>query len=343
MNYITFILTVLFCTSPLFAQQPSISYLMCDEAKSQLQIHGSFGIDSGSVSIEDTTLGVVSWSDSLIICNLPDSGKGAGGSVGVKTINGTSNRRTLSIFLLKLYHLPFVWVPNSFGGHWYATNSRTWVVSWRIDIVSRQDSNKVIRFEASKNSYLVSPGGGWPYHDTSDFFDHGFTFSGIIDLQNLKIIFGQEKFKYGTFDTLYTPNSTQFDTNGFITGYINVDTGYVENGNVVRTKKIDSLYDAKILFPPNPKDIVSQQFQLNDPIKIWRENHSLIVRSENALGETTASLYTIDGRLLSRTKFDISAPGIFSFDVSDVHTHFAILVLQTSKGVITKKILLSEP
>src|ERR1043165_581610 len=98
MRYYIFILSILFCASPLLAQQPTISYLMCDEAKSQLQIRGSFGTDSGSVTIEDTTLGIVSWSDSLIICDLPDSGKGVGGNVRVRTVSGVSNTRTLSIF-----------------------------------------------------------------------------------------------------------------------------------------------------------------------------------------------------------------------------------------------------
>src|SRR5579872_3794142 len=95
------------CANPLYAQQPTISYLMCDEAKSQLQIRGSFGVDSGSVSIEDTTLGIVSWSDSLIICSLPDIGKGAGGGVVVKSTKGVSNKRILSIFSIDYYHQSF--------------------------------------------------------------------------------------------------------------------------------------------------------------------------------------------------------------------------------------------
>jgi hypothetical protein len=41
-------------------------------------------------------------------------------------------------------------------------------------------------------------------------------------------------------------------------------------------------------------------------------------------------------------KLDISAAGEYSIDVSDVHTHFAFLVLQTEKGVITRKIFLND-
>src|SRR3989440_4082851 len=140
-KYITFILAIFVASTPLLAQQPSISYLMCDEAKSQLQIHGSFGIDSGSVSIEDTTLGIVSWSDSLIICNLPDSGKGAGGQVVIVNKNGESNRRMLSIFNIAVLH-----------SDWYAGNGSynpkgffTWNISWRMDLRNdRKDS--IVRF-----------------------------------------------------------------------------------------------------------------------------------------------------------------------------------------------------
>src|SRR6185436_5811716 len=110
---------------------------MCDEEKSQLQIRGSFGVDSGSVSIEDTTLGIVSWSDSLIICDLPDSGKGAGGGVIVQTIKGQSSKRMLSIFSLNIDH-PFWWLDHGSGqGKWYFIYHRIWEVSWRTDISTR--------------------------------------------------------------------------------------------------------------------------------------------------------------------------------------------------------------
>jgi hypothetical protein len=337
-------LVVLFSAIPLFAQQPTISYLMCDEAKSQLQIRGSFGVDSGSVSIEDTTLGIVSWSDSLIICSLPDIGKGAGGGVVVKSTKGISNKRILSIFSIDYYHQSFRWVPNSFGGLWNTDVDYHWIVNWRMDIEFRKDNNQ-IRFEASKSSYIFELPKTFHYYDTSVFFNQGFNFSGNIDLTNFMIIFDREKIKAGgSFDTLISFKPTSFDTTGFIQDYIDIDTGYVTNGNiVVRQKKIDSLYNAKILFPPNPKSNVIQKTQSNDPLKFWQEDHSLIINSETHLGPTTASLYTIDGRLLSQTKLDIPTAGIYTLDVSDVHIRFALLVLQTAKGMIMRKILLSEP
>ena len=130
-------MAALFCESPLLAQQPSISYLMCDEAKSQLQIHGSFGTDSGSVSIEDTTLGIVSWSDSLIIASLPDSGKGAGGDVVVQTVNGVSNKRVFSIFSMMVDYLYWGWNAINPPHDWFFAVGQRWSINWRADIGTR--------------------------------------------------------------------------------------------------------------------------------------------------------------------------------------------------------------
>src|SRR5579872_5606264 len=142
------------CANPLYAQQPSISYLMCDEAKSQLQIRGSFGVNSGSVTIEDTTLGIVSWSDSLIICSLPDSGKGAGGHVEVKTVKGVSNERALSIFSAKVDYLYWGWSAISPPHDWFCAAGQRWSISWRADIGFRTNKfAQVIPFEISKKSF----------------------------------------------------------------------------------------------------------------------------------------------------------------------------------------------
>jgi len=99
-------------------------------------------------------------------------------------------------------------------------------------------------------------------------------------------------------------------------------------------------YGGHILFPPNTKSSVLQPSQPNIvQIKITTNENLTTLQTETSLGSTTASLYTIDGKLLKQTKLDISAAGIYTIDVSDVHTRFALLVLQTEKGVITRKIL----
>jgi hypothetical protein len=326
---------------------------MCDEAKSQLQIHGSFGIDSGSVSIVDTTLGVLSWSDSLIICNLPDSGKGAGGYVGVQTIHGVSNNRMLSIFKVMIDYLYWGWNGTSPPHDWFLGEGQRWNMNWRADIGLRQmNSPHIIPFEISKGSYgnyipvpylpgrnFQPPDCLFPWRDSLAATDSSISLKGYIDLSVFKITFDSLKMNYARlaqfFPGRYVPATINFDTTGYIAGYTHVQ-GHLP-GEIFES---DSLYNAKILFPPGVKNSVSQPSVLNtDQINIIANTQSITLLSASPLGSTTASLYTIDGRLLKRTKFDISAPGIFSFDVSDVHTHFAILVLQTGKDVITKKIL----
>lgn len=324
--------------NPLLAQQPSISYLMCDEAKSQLQIHGSFGIDSGSVSIEDTTLGIVSWSDSLIICDLPDSGKGAGGGVVVHTVKGISNLGILSIVNVTISRDIYYY---SSGPTWYGWGSYVWKVSWRADIKSHHSSRAMIySFEASKISKASCSDVGihpvfWRDSSLSEK-DSSFSAYGAIDLKNNWFVIhgdmlphkGKASYMY---PDLLKPKLVVYDSSGIIVAIVD-SSGYADKKWVDHTT-------GSISFPPNPKSSVTNKYQLPNPIRIFQENNALIIYSENSLGPATASLYTIDGRLLKRTKLDISAPGIFSIDMSDVHTHFAILVLQTEKGIITKKIL----
>src|SRR2546421_3217112 len=185
-KYITFILAIFVASTPLLAQQPSISYLMCDEAKSQLQIRGSFGIDSGSVSIEDTTLGIVSWSESIIICSLPDSGKGAGGHVEVQTIHGVSNKRALSIFSMTIDHTFWSVMYRSDGAHWSLEYAQRWNVNWRVDIERRKNKIHSIPFEISKSSFGRYYDGHGPRDllpsvDSSIVPDSGISLKGIIN------------------------------------------------------------------------------------------------------------------------------------------------------------------
>lgn len=338
----TILIALALLASPLVAQQPSISYLMCDEAKSQLQIRGSFGIDSGRVSIEDTTLGIVSWSDSLIICNLPDSGTGAGGGVIVKTINGTSNKRILSIFRMTLSHTE--WQYYGAPGYQHTLDVR-WNLNWRCDILGRDvNLSQVIPFEISKSStgaimYFANPFDPnviYPWIDSSNLNDSSISLKGVIDLQNQLVSFypAQIRSPYFAGGTVKSKIlNIMFDAFGNIKGYTE---SYEKDGK----KGVDSVFNIQILFPPSIKNAVPESEQTNiERILIISNKKYIELHSDYPLGKTTASLYTIDGRLLKRTKLDITAPGIFSIDVSDVHTHFAILVLQTEKGIITKKIL----
>ncbi|MEI8134285.1 MAG: hypothetical protein WCH46_04285 [bacterium] len=312
MKYVFFILATLLCANSSFAQPPTISYMMCDEAKSQLQIHGSFGSDSGSVSIEDTTLGIVAWSDSLIICSLPDSGRGAGGHVVVENGSGKSDVRVLSIFQLFLLRV-------------IEATYQDWIVSWRLDI--KHFINKVNeRFTNSRISFGIS-------EDFRVRQSYKLGDSALIGkVENSMLLFDKIRMNGRGFTTTYQIHSIQFDSTALIKGYSDVDSSefpYIASDSIL----------VQILFPPNPQNIVIQKSKPHDPIEIWEEAHSLIIHPAESLNSTTASLYSIDGRLLKRENLNISAEEHYSIDVSDVHARFALLVLQSAKGVITRKIL----
>jgi len=292
----------------------------------------------------------VSWSDTLIVCNLPDSGNGAGGNVIVQTTKGVNNKRALSIFSLGIDKLFWQLFEKPPGLTWYELAFGTrWIVSWRIDISPRLGSLATsIPFEISKNSYggfvrgngLVDLTEKFHWADTNTFTDSTYSLSGIINLKNNSIHFTFAKLRFqGGYsgDTIFYPTPTKFDSSGNIQNYSHSITVYDSSGMHAQIQ--DSLYKAEILFPPNPTSSVSQQSQPNaNQISIFTNENSIILQSANPLGSTIASLYRIDGRLLKRMKFDISVPGIYMFDVSDLHARFTLLVLQTEKGVITKKI-----
>jgi hypothetical protein len=344
MKYLIWISILLLCANPLFAQQPTISYLMCDEAKSQLQIHGSFGVDSGSVSIEDTTLGIVSWSDSLIICNLPDSGKGAGGNVVVQTAKGVSNKRVLSIFQLDIYDGRVGYESN---GYVVILGEYEWYCNWRADISTRPSGIKPsFSFEISKTSFgtaAATPTGMLlHWRDSSLLGDTSISVKGTLDidsdlisLSNIYMGCGFPQQGSATGDKLFIPSTRlQFDSLGHV---------YTVRDSFAQYDEFTEDYynvSGDILFPPGLKSkVLLSSISNADQVNIFATGNQINIQSQSPLGATTASLYTIDGRLLKRTKLDISSPGEYTLDVSDLHTHFAILVLQMAKGVITRKIL----
>ncbi len=360
MKYILSLLVIILCGNRLLAQQPSISYLLVDEAKSRLLIHGSFGIDSGSVSIEDTTLGIISWSDSLIICDLPDSGKGAGGHVEVQTLHGLSNKRVLSIFSLMVDYLYWGWKGVSPPHELYLGEGQRWSLNWRADIRTHPNNSNAIRFEISKSSYgnyiqvpyipgynFPPPNYQFPWRDSSSVTDSSISMKGSMDLTSFRIKFDTLKMSYARlaqfFPGKYIPSTINFDTNGYISNYI-----HVQDHLPVENYESDSLYNAKILFAPGTRNSVSNPSQNNPDLinifyNIGSEDHIIKLHTSSSFGETTASLYSIDGRLLKREKISIPAPGIYSFDVSGLHTQLGFFMLQSAKGVVARKVMLSEP
>jgi hypothetical protein len=337
------ILFILFSAATLRAQVPRIDYLMADEAKSQLQIHGTFASDTtGFVTIENTKQTVRFWSDTLLICDLPDSGAGSGGHVTVTQTSGTSNARTLSIIMLYIDHPVYVFIGPGQG--YEGVGIFNWYVNWRIDIGFYNNRDSIIFFEISKSSYGI---GSRPYterqnwEDTSDLKRSGISLSGKLNLVSMTISFNTVYFIFdSTFPqsvrtNTYQPLTIIIDSFGTVYGYR--DSGTFDNAHW------DNSLSGKILFAPALKNSVPQFSKAStDCIKVFSpftsDNHLISLEAEVALGETTASLYSIDGRLLKQEKIFISSPGNYTFDANRFSTKFGILVLKTSNGVTAKKV-----
>ena len=73
--------------------------------------------------------------------------------------------------------------------------------------------------------------------------------------------------------------------------------------------------------------------------RIGSEDHFISLEAEQPLGETKASLYSIDGKLLKEENIFIFAPGMYSFDASGINMRVGILVLKTQKGIVAKKVV----
>ncbi len=306
---------------------------MCDEAKSQLQIHGSFGNTPGTVTIEDTTLDIVSWSDSLIICNLPDSGKGAGGNVIVKTLSGLSKSSVLSIVNINITN--HYWTQQS-KGFWTLYDIDIWKCNWRADLSSIANSSP-FPFEISKSSKGSESRNSinMAWMDSSELKDSTMSVSGTIDPINS--IFYLRLIYFGHSDYVNNINLAPKIIGYDIFGTIKPTTEDTLPGSPYGIYVVD--YSGSMTFPPATRNNVALQSKV-DSLIIFSDMLKVIkIISLSPLGSTTASLYSIDGRLLKHEKINIDTPGNYTFDASGITPQFGILVLQTPKGVITKKII----
>lgn len=274
------ILFFLLIASVLHAQAPVIDHLEVDEAKNQLKIVGSFQSLSGQVSIDDTLVGVVSWSDSLIIAELPMSGRGSGGAVVVQDVNDSSNKRTLSIFKATISNPLYYFDRNPHPGGFQLAEYKFWYVNWRADINNRySESDSLVKFEISQSSYGDRPGNGFAYlnirwADTSALSDTCISLSGTFNIAIGRISFDSAVMKTpspfsGIVPTvIYYPKDIFFDTTGSITGYIDSGTVYQHQ----KEKKWDNrLYDQVFLFPPSPKSTVNNYKSQEDGVKVVYE------------------------------------------------------------------------
>lgn len=355
--FIGFIVTtVLIAARSICAQVPHIDYMIADEVKSQLQIHGTFGTDhTGRASIEGVPCSVRFWSDTMVICDLPDSGAGSGGHVIVTQMTGTSNARMLSIFKVNIDHFYWHWLGNQFPPYFGVIFGQRWIVNWRADIEDRNENKPhLISFDASKSSYGTYitgissvPEYLFPWSDTSVMSDSSISLSGTINLKKSLIEFNiarmylasvVEPYHIAGFDSIYHPLSIGFDTFGNISGY--VDSGI--NG---LTKKSDSLYNQKILFPPDFQNSVSLTPAGSSSIlqvlsRPYSTEQSISFLSEERLGDITISLYDIGGRMLIEENLSIPCAGIYKISVNVLKPSIGILVVKSADRIIVKRVIL---
>ncbi|MBS1902590.1 MAG: hypothetical protein JSS75_02695 [Bacteroidetes bacterium] len=338
------LIILLFLTTPgpLVAQQPTITKLVADEAKSLLQIRGQFGTVTGSVLIADTTLDVVSWSDSLIVCNLPDSGRGAGGNVTVKTQDAISNERFLSVFKLDVFH-----------SDWYFANGGnnpkgyfSWSIAFRADIGSYLGSDSLQVFEASKVSYgsaldpITSESRKVNWEDTAAHQTSGIAVSGVLNKysRTIKLIAGMQ------FDNPF--GAAHYSSSGYATKPFTYDTlgnifGYWDFITIGGGMQADQNYvSGKILFPPSMINTVVVSPPKDDQIRLTRDRHSIKIHSSCDLGKTTILLYSVNGTLLSHDIVNLAVGGEYTIDVKSISAQEGFVVLQTEKGLICRKIIL---
>lgn len=309
------ILFFLLISSVLQAQTPVIDHLEVDEVKQQLKIFGTISSLTGEVTIDDTLVNVVSWSDSMVIVVLPDSGRGSGGDVIIKDINGVSNKRTLSVFQAVIWNTLFYYYNNPDVGGYQPVDYRVWHVVWRADISARKSqSDSVVKYEISRKSY----GGRWgnafaefrlQWVDTSSVIDSSISLSGTINLAQGNILFDSavmtSTIQSPYLRTVkYLPQPIKFDSTGFLTGY--TDKQYCPSPSGQDLCRDNRLYNQQLLFPPSPKsavknvklinEIVSANFEVIDKkVKIVLsapEQTNAVISLVDILGRKVSTLYT---------------------------------------------------
>jgi hypothetical protein len=269
------ILVLVLCAGGVFAQAPVIDHLEVDEVKQQLKIFGTISSLSGEVTIDDTLVNIVSWTDSLIIVMLPDSGRGSGGDVIIKDINGSSNKRTLSVFKATILNTLFYYYNNPNIGGYSNVDDRFWHTVWRADIGRRNSiSDSLVRFELSRSSYGIRSRNGYidiglRWADTSSIADSSVSMSGSINLVQNKVIIDSAVLRSTVpspylYRISYIPWQIKFDSSGYLSGYI--DTAYCPSPTGPDLCRNNRLYNQQLLFPPSPKSAVRDAKLMDDGV-----------------------------------------------------------------------------
>jgi hypothetical protein len=331
------------CAATLVSAQPVIDHLAVDEAQDKLLIYGSFSSLTGTVTVDDTTLEVLDWSDSLIYVALPNKGNGAGGDVVVADLGGTSLPRVLSIFKLTILSRYYIVLRNANGFRFFHREDRIWYVNWRADLVKRPSPNDtLIFFEISKSSLGYRGGGFFPWSDSSQDVDSSISLSGTVDLKNSKIYFNSAlihtppPWNSGLdYRIAYKPRSLDFDSTGYLSGYID-SVEFTETSEPY--KRDNRIYDQQILFPPSPKP-AAVAFGKQDEDIALQIFSDRIEYSNPRSQQVWIARYDYMGREVQRIFSGRLSQGSHNFSVTPSSHSNYFLVVKTEDGRIIKKII----
>jgi hypothetical protein len=134
------------------AQSPRIDSLGIDDPSGRLTIFGSFGLTSGTITVDSVTSSFTLWSTDSIVCTLQDTGRGSCGPVVVSNHFGSSNQRLLSAYYLQFLieyqsHGP-VYINSSVEGHF----------QFRLDLLRAIASGVPEDMMTTPSSALISYG-----------------------------------------------------------------------------------------------------------------------------------------------------------------------------------------
>ncbi|MBS1904075.1 MAG: T9SS type A sorting domain-containing protein [Bacteroidetes bacterium] len=96
MKYLALVLLLIAANAS--AQVPRIDSMVVDETTEQLHVFGKFGSEVGTVWVDSVGISLLAWSDSVLVCTIPRSGRGMAGPVEVEVRGFRSMPSLLSLW-----------------------------------------------------------------------------------------------------------------------------------------------------------------------------------------------------------------------------------------------------
>jgi hypothetical protein len=129
-------------TSIAIAQPPRIDSMSIDESKRLLSVYGDFGFSKGKVFCDSVELQIISWSDTLVVSAIKDTGRGHAGPVTIGARGYLSNMRLLTQVLFAVAICDTHASPDHCDNLWYKMDKTNRSIYWRYDFHSFFINNK---------------------------------------------------------------------------------------------------------------------------------------------------------------------------------------------------------